>query len=310
MESYKLGDVPWRLRGWAVAYYAGLAPLGHFRPSDSRAPFLEHHLRQALATWAMLLLLLLAFIVAVLLLSYSMIWHRAFYEHYHLEGHLLNVARKLFLCWCVFWAFGVALALIGTCRELPVVWRLAARPRIRRWTAVVLLALYGVMLGTGALVMHAQSLLRRDGAPAHAYCLYHDNGMVPSWVFALGFYRIAWAAKTHWGEGATVFLPLNRASLQRALAEGTFIFLGSHGVRSGLLMDKGFLKPEDVAALPKSPELSLVYLAGCDSGASRDGWIQALAPAEVVTFDRLTSVLEHSVWLWFTGPYRIAELPR
>jgi hypothetical protein len=310
LEAYKLGKVPWRLRGGAAGYYAGLAPFALLMRRPGRDPFLEQHLRQALATWAMLVAWLLLFIVGVLALTYAMTWHRSFYETYHLEGHLLNATRKLFLCWCVFWVFGCGLALMGSRRELPLVWRLAARPRLRQVTAVILLLVYAAGLVTGGLVWRAKQLLRDDAAPARAYCLYHDNGVIPQWIFALGFYRIASAAQAHWGDGATIMLPLSRESLERALAEGTFIFLGSHGVRSGLLMDKGFLKPEDVAVLPKSPDLALVYLAGCDSGASRDGWTQALAPAEVVTFDRLTSVLEHSVWLWMTGPNRISGLPK
>lgn len=308
MEAYKLGALPWRERAVAAACYGGLAPLLYFRPAR-RSAFVEHHQRQALATWSLGIGVFLLFLFGVLLLSYTMTWHREFYERYHLEGHLLNASRKLFLCWCVFWLFGLGLALLGTCRELPLVWRLAGWPRLCRATAILLLGFYGFGIVAAGLALHARALVRDRGEPARAYCLYHDNGMVPSWVFALGFYRVALAADARWGGHAAVMLPLNRYTLERALAEGTFVFIGSHGVRSGLLMDHGFLKPEDVAQMPKSPELSFVYLAGCDSGASRDGWTQVLAPASVVTFDRLTSVLEHAIWLWFTGPARIGNLP-
>jgi hypothetical protein len=51
-----------------------------------------------------------------------------------------------------------------------------------------------------------------------------------------------------------------------------------------------------------------VYNSACDSGSKAGEWEQALAPAEVRTFGRLSAVIEHLLWLWSEGPRRVREM--
>lgn len=295
----------WRTRVITLSYYVGVAAIA--RPGGGG--FRDHHRAQALAVFFLLLALAAAFAASVVAVSHLMTAHRAWYEAWTVEAHILNVFRKLFLCWLVFWAFGAGMALLGAVRDLPVLTAIARRSSLLLAARVGTLA-FGAILACAALLgAHALSLVRHDDGPAPAFCLYHDDGTFPRMVFALGFYRVALAARARWGPDSVQLLPLTRASVGRAIGQGTFLFIGSHGIKSGLLLDEGSLRPEDVATMRKSPDLSFVYLAGCDSGAERAGWEQAFAPAEVVTFERLTSVLEHTWWLWFEGPRRIADLP-
>lgn len=48
--------------------------------------------------------------------------------------------------------------------------------------------------------------------------------------------------------------------------------------------------------------LRFLYNAACDSGRKNDAWRASFAPAEVKTFDRLSLVVEHWHWAWFTAP--------
>lgn len=297
---------PWSIRLLTLAYYVGGAAISKPRGTD----FQRHHHAQALAIFLLLLGIGALFIGAVVVVSYLMTEHRAWYEGWGVEAHVVNAFRKAFLCWLVFWAFGVGMALLGAMRDMPLVVRITRRPRLLAWSARGCVACCALLATALALGIHARSLVRSDTEPAKAYFLYHDDGTFPRLVFALGFYRMARAAQAHWGDGSTQLLPLTEATVGRAIGQGAFVFIGSHGVKSGLILDQGFLRPQDVAAMRHSEDLSLVYLAGCDSGAARAGWEEAFAPAEVVTFERLTSVLEHIWWLWFEGPRRIAGLHR
>ena len=159
-------------------------------------------------------------------------------------------------------------------------------------------------------------------------------GLVPRWVFNLGFYRISRAATERWGPGSVVVAPLDEHHLELALQHGRFIFLACHG-RDGdigtsdlLIVAPPLDAPEldgpnrglwvgrrDVdrhqepwTGLRKGPSLQLVYNTACDSGVNAERWENALAPAEVKTFDRLSTVAEHIVWLWGTGPERVRGL--
>jgi hypothetical protein len=191
----------------------------------------------------------------------------------------------------------------------------------------------GIFLIVAATV-HASSLTRQDDEPAQVYLLYDDMDLVPRWVFNLGFYRISLAATERWGNGSVVVAPLDEHHLRLVLEHGKFVFLACHG-RDGdivtprftvgpprILMgdwdlpDKvGFLFVHEThdgeakrVALPTGQSLRLVYNAGCDCGSKAPLWEAALAPAEVKTFDRLSTVAEHIVWLWVDGPERVRAM--
>ena len=91
-------------------------------------------------------------------------------------------------------------------------------------------------------------------------------------------------------------------------AASRFIYLGTHGTGRGLMLKEGWFTPKDLEAVAINPDLRFVYMSGCDSGQQRDGWVAAFAPAEVITYDRLSAVLEHAWWLWFRGPDKLREI--
>ena len=57
-----------------------------------------------------------------------------------------------------------------------------------------------------------------------------------------------------------------------------------------------------------SASLQYVYLSGCDTGLKRAEWENALSPAYVKTFDRLSTTFEHIYWLVIKGPTVINSL--
>jgi hypothetical protein len=239
----------------------------------------------------------------------------------------------VFLGWLLAWLGGLLLALAGSWRTLPLIGRLARRPLLLRLAmAGNALLLAGAAL-TAALALHASSLTRNDDEPAAVYLLYGEMGFVPRWVMNLGFYRVSLAARARWGPGSVVVAPLDEHHLRLALRQGRFVFLACHG-RGGDITTPGLrIAPSPFPAsgatavrgvfaanvdrdrrhgpwafLEAGPDLRFVYNSACDGGRKADEWDQSLAPAEVRTFDRLSSVAEHLLWLWSDGPRRVREM--
>lgn len=291
-----------KVRGLAVLFYLGLAPFFWCSSIRKRNTFLAFHLRQAMAVFLSLFLLVFFFVLSVGVVSLLMVDMRWFYDRFHPEPHLMSVLRKLFLCWAVFWMYAAGLAAWGSERELPVVGWLSRKPRLLLACFVAFCLLYGTVAAVLPVTLHAMSLVRQDARPGQVYMLYEDIDRFPRWMFALGLYPISRAATERWGRGSVVMLKLSREAIQRAVREGRFVFIGSHGRSTGLLLEDSYVTPEQVRAMGPSPRLQFVYLTSCDSGTQRQAWEEAFAPAKVVTYDRLTAVLEHIWWLWHEGP--------
>jgi hypothetical protein len=310
-----------RLRLTAAAFYLGLAPLlsaARLRRAD---PYLRHHHAQALAFGGLLLVELLAIPICMTLVGYLMVEQRAFIESYPVEtvADVGLAAGGLAVLFAE--VFGVMQALRGSARGIPLVHRLAVKPR---WLATARaggVAFWCVIALVALVTMHASSLTRRGGAPARAYLLYDDMGVYPGWVFDLGFCRLARAATDHWGPGSVVVAPLAQDTLADALRHGDFVFVASHGSTEGDVLVRGTftgpdgevynhmaVKPDATLAAHVGPHLRFVYLTACDGGRKAAEWQATLAPAEVRTFDRLSAVVEHVYWLWFTGPAEFARL--
>jgi len=68
------------------------------------------------------------------------------------------------------------------------------------------------------------------------------------------------------------------------------------------------VSPGNAARYGTGKDLRFVYITGCDSGAQAEAWERQLAPAEVVTFNRLSAWLEHIYWLLFRGADAIRRL--
>lgn len=298
--------IPPRLLG--LLMYLGGAPLYPGRRAERNGEFIRHHREHALGVFTLLLGVLAVFLLVIAALSYSMIWRREWYESLALEPRLLDVTWKCLLAWVVFWAFAAIHAVVGSTRPIPVVTGLSRRAWLRRATCGASWLALALTVTALVIAVTARQSLRSDAAPGAAYMVYEDLGRVPQWVFALGFYRLASASEEVYGPGQAVYLKLTEENLRRALLEGRFLFVGSHGKALGLITEDGWFRPEDVGPGDVNPELGYVYLTGCDSGAQARAWRDALAPAEVVTHDRLTTVLEHVWWLWVEGPRALRTL--
>lgn len=288
-------------RIWAALGYTGAVSVLWFIPAVRRDEFLRHHARQALGVTALGLLLLGAFLVAVAVFSYWLVQDRAVYEEYHGEAWLLFVFRKLALAWAVFPAFGALTALAARRWYLPGATCLGECRACRRATAILALTLAIAFLAAGGVGLYTAWITPAQGE-VPVYVLYDNALDFPRPLFALGFRPLLRAGETAHGKGQVVLAPLTEASLVEALQHGRFIFLGAHGKARGLLLEGQWFPPARAAAMTKNPDLAYVYLASCDGGAQADSWRDALAPAEVHTFNRLSAVAEHLLWIWLRGP--------
>jgi hypothetical protein len=301
--------VPYLKRFQAFTLYCGCAPFLLPRQTAPHDSFLRHHRDHALAVLALLLGVLFLFFLVVIGLSYAMVWQRDTYESLVLEPRLLDLSWKCFLAWLVFWAFAALHPIFGSTHPIPLITSLAAKRSVRSVTGISTTVLLILAFSLVTVAARGVTLLRHDQPAGKVYLLYEDLDRVPRWIFALGFYRLATTSQDLYGPGNAVYLELTKANIRRALQEGTFLFIGSHGKAMGLITETGWFRPEDVHQGLVNPDLRYVYLTGCDSGAQADAWRNALKPAEVVTHDRLTTVLEHIWWLWVDGPATLRDLP-
>jgi hypothetical protein len=300
-------------------------------------PFIKHHATQAVGIALLLVIVLVADFGLFAAFSYSLVYQRHFYQSLPLPTGWAPPIRDLLLmailpaCWFIAWLSGLLLALCGSYRSLPLVGRFVRRPLLLRLgLAVNLLFLITAALAAAA-VTHASSLTRDDGKPAAVYLLYDDMGFVPRWVMNLGFYRMSLAARERWGPDNVIVARLDERDLREALRHGRFVFLAAHGEGGDILTARFQIEPPALAdgtasnglffgkydaagnlgrweLLEANEDLRFVYNAACDGGSKADEWNQALAPAEVKTFDRLSATAEHLFWLWTEGPRRIQKL--
>lgn len=303
-----IGSTACQQRALAALGYLGGLPAYYLVPRLRPTPFREHHFRQAVAIHCLLFMILGLSVVTIAVLSYLLVFHREFYERLQMEGYVLGTLRKLYLAWAVFWGFGLSMAVFGSARDMPLVHVLARNKRLVNMTSLCLVGLYGAILAMIPVTIHATTLVPVERTTGSVYMVYEDNGIFPRWLFALAFYPMALTTESVIGPGEAVLLHISRESVAEALAGGRIVFIGSHGTKKGLMLKDDWLLPEDLAEVPKNAKLGFVYLTGCDSGEQREAWVSALAPAEVLTYDRLSAVLEHAWWLWFSGPERIRRL--
>jgi hypothetical protein len=85
----------------------------------------------------------------------------------------------VFLGWLLAWLAGLVLALFGSRRTVPLIGRLARRPRLLRLAFAGNASLLAAAARTTALALRAASFTRDDDEPAAAYLLYDDRGSSP-----------------------------------------------------------------------------------------------------------------------------------
>ena len=94
--------------------------------------------------------------------------------------------------------------------------------------------------------------------------------------------------------------PITVENLRTAIEHGRFAVLISHG-HSGEIHTVDNWSVFPLAFVRPGKNLQFVYISACHGGRKATEWEQNLAPAEVVTFDRLSGAMEHLWWLWFDG---------
>ena len=299
---------PRATRVLAASYYCGTAPfLGYLKSRKDNA-YANHHFKQALCIHFALLAIIMLYATTSVTLSYILVFRRDWYEGTALEPTALMVVRRAFLCWMVMWAFAAWWAFRGSWQAFPLFGRLAKYRVVMLGSLVGYTAVVVAAAITFGLTVHASTLTRGEGEPAQAYMLYDDMDMLPHWLFNLGFYSIAKASIEKWGEDSVVVAPLTKEALASSLEHGTFVFVLSHGTDAGLHTRAFKIRPKDAAPRGTGQRLRLVYLTGCDSGALAEDWEATLAPAKVITFDRLSAWLEHIYWLLFRGADHVRAL--
>lgn len=298
MTPTSVAKAPLREKLLGLLAYLGAAPWLYVWGRDTESPS-HFHVRQALGVFALLLAVGLLGIVVVLVISYVMVYHREAFDTVPVEAYMLSFLRKAFLCWLVFWGFGAALALLGSWREMPLVRRLTTLPRLLGGVAGSMMVLQALLGITALITMDSLRLTRPGPSPARVHYVYEDVDTFPRWLFTLAFYPMARAGTSCFGAGSVAVEKLDRDSIIAALSQGAVVFIGSHGTPRGLMIPSGYFEAHEINALKLSPDLRFVYLTGCDQ---KSAWVEAFAPAEVVTYDRLTAVIEHLWWMVFEGP--------
>lgn len=308
----------------SIAGYLGLAPeLWLVTSKENKDPLLHHHIQQAFSLSLLgLFCFLLILIVQVLEYEIGSAFPLTDQNPYR-AADVLSLLPSL-ACWLLL-GVGLWRAAVGSASPLPVVARLSAN-RMTRLGSIIwgfLFQLICILLLI--LPLRMNYITRPQDRPASVYMLYPQERFqpfpytslgtftVPRWVFTLGFYPIAEIATARWGDGSVAVEPLTRANLNEAFQYGRLVVVASHGGYPfgtiPLSRDpEDHYSPADVALGGVSSNLQLVYLAGCYIGALENDWENALAPARVITFNRISWESEHVYWLWFIGPGLASEL--
>ena len=330
-------------RLYGAGYYLGLAPLiGFWRP-DSSSLFLQHHFKQAMAAFFVAFSILMVACVfegaeCFVVIVFPGLIRQLVNRFGSPLSYLDDAEMLLFAALAFFWIILLGLAIAGSLWSMPLLGRISRNPFFVR------LSLGANALGlilipvTFVFALWATTLTRRSTEGAEIYFLYDEGIAVPRWAYAMGLSRLSLQAQWNWGKGSTVLDRLNRETLRTALACGRVVILATHGeagyvatyfapevlgvwpAESGVTdetggahflrvgtrgVDRQWSKAENVKM---TSQLRLVYLFACNTGTKASQWEEHLAPAQVVTYDRYSTILDHAFWFAFTGPSELKRL--
>ena len=301
----------------SAACYFGLSPiLCAAGVNNQKNRYLSYHVQ-----YSLMLSLLLFWFVVTFALTIILLYLTGSMD----EGNALmwlarivdTINTGLLLVCLIAWGYGLYSALAGRVPYFPVLSGIAAHKGWMKfslyWTAFVQACFTLLVL----IALHGAILARPGSAPPQAYILYTQGGYIPlpqwyesytppHWTMSLFFYPIVLASNRHWGSGSVAIQPLSDSSFREAIHNGRFVFVASHGgmepgsFTSSYIPYKSFL-PSDVMPGDTGSQLRYVYFAACDAGLLGDDWEKALSPAQVRTFDRISYVHEHFLWVWTKG---------
>ena len=235
-----------------------------------------------------------------------------------------TINTAIFLICLVAWGFGLYRALAGRIPYLPILSNIAAHKAWMKFALIWTIFVQACFLLLIFIALHGAFLARPSSTPAQAYILYTQGGYIPlpqwyasytppRWTISLFFYPIVLASNQHWGRGSVAIQPLSDTSFREAIHNGRFVFVASHGgmepgsFTSSYIPYKSFL-PSNVMPGDTGSQLRYVYFAACDAGSLEADWEKALSPAQVQTFDRISYVHEHFLWVWTKGAKVISDI--
>ena len=314
----------------SVACYFGIAPiLWIVRGYKQKNRFVQYHFQHSLALSLLFLCYPLIFSFVYVLERITNLYSQIiFRDDSNLLAWLLasslSINDGFYVACSIVWIAGVISAWRGTTPRIPLVSRIA-----RNETAIKL-SLYSwvffliVTILIILVAVHSSLIGVASDGPAQVYILYTVGGYIsteelwanytpPRWAVTTAFYPMVLAGEKRWGHGSVSVEPLTEASFREAIQNGRFVFAASHGGEEpgsfaySFEPYEGFL-PSDISPDEVGSQLRYVYIAACDAGAKKTEWEQVLAPAQVQTFDRISYVDEHFLWMWSIGPRIISEL--
>jgi hypothetical protein len=332
-RSYAIESPGLACRLLALSGYFGFVPLLRLLGVRRDDAYLRHHQAQALATLLSFLPLVLLTLVLLFIDTYLLQHQPLLYEldlATLVERAVYLPLQLLGVVWVVLWLAAMGLALAGSTRRPPLI-RGDRSPVAQRlamaWSGLLLLLV--PLLATLALV--SRQITCTSGGPAPVYFLFDPRGYeaLGTWGPRMLFYRVARQANARWGEGSAVVAPANAGNLKQALEHGRFVVLLVHGGEDGLIGSPDWYvfpyfsgthatpylelidrKGGDRETLQPGKDLRLLYNSGCrtgDRGYDRV-WKQVFAPAEVITFNRMSGGLEHLWWIWTEAPERVKAM--
>ena len=167
----------WATRLLAAVGYIGFTPLLRLFRVRCHDVYLQHHQTQGLATFLLLILLLLIWPIYLMLETYLVRNHVGQESHYHAaEAGITIVFLGGLGLWGLTSIVGMGMALAGSTRPLPLIGWLARRPRIMRVALIGNSGLMVLAFLVVGLAIHASSLVREDAVPAPVYFLYDNQG--------------------------------------------------------------------------------------------------------------------------------------
>lgn len=319
-----------RQRALGVACYLGFAPILWLRGIEQhKNDYLQHHYRHSLAI-SLLAFFILAATAVTDALGYiyaTMVWKPG-PDELDALGWLVGIfdwtGNFIMLAWVSAWVIGILGAWRGRTPRIPVLSGLTQRAGWMKFSLGWSIAVRVGLILLVVIAAHGSALAANPGPSPQVYILYTTGGYIPTeslwasytpprWTFSLFFFPIVFAASEKWGGGSVVIEPLSDVTFKDAIRTGKFVFVASHGGMEAGSFSYAFdpyqgLSPSDLQPGDAGSQLRYVYFAACYAGYLEAEWKQALAPANVQTFARISYVEEHFVWVWLRGAKTVLEL--
>jgi len=332
----------------AGCYFGAAPLLVQLVRSRFSDPFLHRHYAQAMAVAFLLPLLIVLWSPVEAGIVFLFARFPEFQSQItQVNSYVTYAELALLAVVFLFWLVLLALAIAGSMRQIPLIKQLARRSWIIRLSVMgnsIVLALLPVV---AVAAVHATSLTRPSHDSAAVYFLYDEGIPVPRWGYALGLYRLSWQAERNWGKGSTVLDRLNQDTFRTALTHAKVLILATHGgdgyvvtyyapqtlcvgpSTSGLASEAQNARFLQMSAVPYTYDnwelvkkgkwenwenvrvnsyLQLAYIFACNAGQKALQWQDRLAPAQVVTYNRPSTILDHARWFALTGPSQLQRL--